>query len=62
MGELCKDFIKKSDEELEPYLISLFEWVQDMNWPGATLIFNRLLMYKDKESFDFAYNECINRA
>ena len=32
----------KSDEELKPFLCMLFEWLQDMNWPGADIIFNRL--------------------
>ena len=33
----------KSDEELKPYLYLLFEWLQDLNWPGAYVIFDRLL-------------------
>ncbi len=33
----------KSDDELEPYLYLLFEWLQDLNWPGADVIFDRLL-------------------
>lgn len=33
----------KSDEELKPYLCLLFEWLQDLNWPGANVIFDRLL-------------------
>lgn len=32
----------RSDEELEPYLYQLFEWLQDMNWPGADIIYERL--------------------
>lgn len=33
----------KSDEELKPYLYLLFEWLQDLNWPGAYVIYDRLL-------------------
>lgn len=33
----------KTDEELMPFLGLLFEWLQDMNWPGATIIFDRLI-------------------
>ena len=33
----------KSDDELEPYLGLLFEWLQDVNWPGAWTIYDRLL-------------------
>ena len=34
---------EKSDQDLEPYLIELLEWLQDMNWPGAYLIYDRLI-------------------
>ena len=33
----------KTDDELKPYLYLLFEWLQDLNWPGAYTIFDRLL-------------------
>lgn len=33
----------KTNEELAPYLYELFKWIQDLNWPGAETIFNRLL-------------------
>ena len=32
----------KSDAELEDYLYLLLKWLQDMNWPGADIIFDRL--------------------
>ena len=32
----------KSDEELLQYIYLLLEWLQDMNWPGAEIIFDRL--------------------
>ncbi len=32
----------KTDDELRPYLPLLFEWLQDLNWPGAQTIFDRL--------------------
>ena len=32
----------KSDEELDDYMYLLLEWLQDMNWPGAEIIFDRL--------------------
>lgn len=44
--ENCAKIIsKKSDAELQPYLLSLFEWLQDMNWPGSIIIFERLKTY-----------------
>lgn len=35
-------FLMLSDEEIEPYLFNLLEWIQDINWPGATWILDRL--------------------
>ncbi len=43
LWENCaKVLATKSDELLDPYLVPLFEWLQDMNWPGADIIYNRL--------------------
>lgn len=39
----AKILISKSDEELRMYLFKLFEWLKDMNWPGAYLIYDRLI-------------------
>lgn len=47
----------KSDEELEPYINRLLEWLKDMNWPGAEIIFDRLSkvpIEKMKESLAFS--------
>lgn len=33
----------RSDEEFEPFLFVLLEWMQDLNWPGALIIYNRLI-------------------
>ena len=38
----AKVLASKSDQELERYLVSLFQWLQDMNWPGAYIIYDRL--------------------
>ena len=53
---------ERSDQELQPYLIQLFEWLQDMNWPGATVVFNRLCRFKRNELFDDVLNEKIREA
>ena len=34
---------QRTDSELEPYLDQIFEWLQDLNWPGAIMIHNRML-------------------
>ena len=40
---------KKADVELEPYLDSLLEWLQDINWPGAMCIAERLKTFSGKK-------------
>lgn len=39
----AKVIASKSDEALERYIMEMFEWLQDMNHPGAEVIYNRLL-------------------
>ena len=42
LWENCaKVLASKTDDELEPYFISLFTWFQDGNWPGFMIIFER---------------------
>ncbi len=38
-----------SDERLEKYLPSLLEWLQDLNWPGALIILDRLKNFSGKK-------------
>jgi len=42
----AKIIASKSDEIIQHYLPDLFEWVQDLNWPGAIVIKNRLMQYQ----------------
>lgn len=42
----AKVIISKTDEELQPYLDRLFNWIQDLNWPGALMILERLQTYR----------------
>lgn len=51
----------KDDLMLEPYLTEMFEWLQDMNWPGAFLIWERLGRMS-KESLQFAYEASLEKA
>ena len=44
----------RSDEELQPFLFLLLEWIQDLNWPGASIIYNRLAAIPFS-SIEFAY-------
>ena len=52
----------RTDLELRPYIDKLFEWILDMNWPGAYCIYDRLKQYADKEWLDYILNECIKEA
>lgn len=53
---------EKTDEKLRPYLVHLLEWIQDMNWPGASCVLNRLEVYADKDSLESAVCICIEKA
>ena len=52
----------RSDDELKTYLVELLEWLQDMNWPGAFYILNRLNNYSKDLSFEIAFQKCVERA
>lgn len=53
---------EKNDEKLKPHLVELLEWLQDMNWPGAFCILDRLQRYSDNNSIHSAINGCIEKA
>ncbi len=38
----AKVIAMRNDNELLPYLFLMLEWLQDLNWPGALTIYNRL--------------------
>ena len=45
----AKILYERGDEELRPYLGRLMEWLEDMNAPGAFVVFDRLLLFRDKQ-------------
>ena len=48
--EACAQVLsEKSDVALEPYLNSLFEWLYDLNWPGAHIILDRLKIFSGEK-------------
>lgn len=54
-----------SDERLESYLPSLLEWLQDLNWPGALIILDRLKLFSGKKLIKpfmerYAYANSLN--
>ena len=52
----------RSNEELSPYRIELMEWLQDMNWPGAFCIFERLKGMVNEQLFQHSYTICLKYA
>lgn len=57
----AKIISSKTDEELNPYLILMFEWLQDMNWPGAITIYNRLMNMNFCSNYQ-VFLDCLNNA
>ena len=53
---------EESDEKLKPHLVELLEWLQDMNWPGAFCILNRLQAYCEIDSLDEILEVCFKKA
>ena len=61
-GNCAKILSARSNEELSPYLIELMEWLQDMNWPGAFCILNRLKEMVNEQLFKHSYTICLQCA
>ena len=53
--------VKHTDNELSPYVPELLEWCQDMNWPGAEIIYDRLLKM-DNQEYSKALSDSISIA
>lgn len=60
--ECCAQILnEKSDLILEPYLNKLLEWLQDLNWPGALVILERLKSFSGEKLMN-PFIDCCNRA
>ncbi len=57
----AKILSEKTDHELEPYLINLLEWLQDINWPGALVIMDRLKVFSG-EKLKYPFLHLVNNA
>lgn len=53
---------KKTDEQLSLWLIDCFIWLQDMNWPGAEIIANRLKIMGGTENYEYNKEKAIKIA
>lgn len=60
--ENCAKIISaRSDTELEHYLVEMLEWLQDSNWPGYDIIYERI--YKiPGYLLSCSYSICLNNA
>lgn len=58
----AKILSERSNEELSPYLLELMEWLQDMNWPGAFCILERLKGMVDEPLFQRSQTICLKYA
>ena len=58
----AKVLADRTDKELQPYLIDILLWIEDMNWPGAIIIDDRLKKFHDMKMLSFAIKECVKRA
>ena len=61
MGKLCKIIYNFTDEKIKPYLYQLLEWLQDLNWPGALIIAERLKNYDNKNEIEKNVDIIINK-
>lgn len=41
----AKAIVAKSDSELHEYILNMFEWLKDLNWPGFEIILKRLKLF-----------------
>lgn len=57
----AKVLVSKEDQELKLYLINMFQWLQDMNWPGAELIYERLKKMP-MQNIEIAYKISLSMA
>ena len=53
---------ERSDEEIKPHLPEVLEWLQDMNWPGASCIYEKIKLMTDDPLFSYSYETCLKCA
>ncbi len=61
-GNCAEIIISKKDKELTPYTYELYSWVQDLNWPGALQIFDKLKQLNSNEYFEKELDKFIEIA
>jgi hypothetical protein len=58
--ENCATIIcSRTDEELMPYSRDMILWLEDLNWPGAEQIQQRLIMFQDVSILTLTLNSIV---
>lgn len=58
--ENCATIIcERSDEELLPYILNMILWIQDLNWPGAAQIQQRLIAFRNVSRLVLVLNSIV---
>ena len=58
--ENCATIIsERPDEELLPYITDMILWIQDLNWPGAVQIQQRLIEFQDVSLLALTLNSIV---
>jgi hypothetical protein len=57
----AKILARKSDKDLQPYLLNLLLWLEDINWPGAFIIIDRLKSFSGELLVD-VFSHAVNLA
>ena len=50
---------ERSDEELLPYITDMILWIEDLNWPGAVQIQQRLIAFRDVSLLALTLNSIV---
>jgi hypothetical protein len=58
----AKILAEKSDEQLNPYVMSLLHWIEDLNWPGALVIYERLKKFANVDMLRFCVENYVKSA
>ena len=58
----AKVLTERTNKELVSCLHGMLEWLQDMNWPGAFCILDRLKKMTGDSLFEYLYNSSLKYA
>lgn len=58
----AKILADKTDTMLNPYLTELLRWLEDLNWPGALIVMERLKLFVETELLGFSLRESVKIA